>query len=167
MAIACEPKVLLADEPTTALDVSIQAQILELLKNLTTELQLSLVLVSHDMSVVAGLADEVVVMYGGFIAEQGDALQVFEHAAHPYTHGLLASIPDTAPDPDAALLGIPGQPPDMRSLPEGCPFRARCAYAFDKCVHRPPLDFLDDGHRAACWLGPEVKLAERSGHGAA
>ena len=101
MAIACEPKVLLADEPTTALDVSVQAQILELLKNLTTELGISLVLVSHDLSVVAGLADDVLVMYGGFLAEQGDALEIFEHPAHPYTAGLLASIPDTAPDPDA------------------------------------------------------------------
>ena len=167
MAIACEPKVLLADEPTTALDVSIQAQILELLKTLTTELDLSLVLVSHDMSVVAGLADDVLVMYGGFVAEQGDALQVFEHPAHPYTRGLLASIPDVAPDPDAPLLGIPGQPPDMRTIPEGCVFRARCAHAFDKCVHRPPLDALGLNHSAACWLGPEVNHAERTGRGAA
>jgi oligopeptide/dipeptide ABC transporter ATP-binding protein len=167
MAIACQPKVLLADEPTTALDVSIQAQILELLKTLTSELQLSLVLVSHDMSVVAGLADDVLVMYGGFVAEQGDALQVFEHPAHPYTRGLLDSIPDTAPDPDEALVGIPGQPPDMRTIPEGCVFRARCAYAFDECVNRPPLSPIGDGHTAACWLGPEVKLAERTEHGAA
>jgi oligopeptide/dipeptide ABC transporter ATP-binding protein len=126
MAIACEPKVLLADEPTTALDVSVQAQILELLKRLTTELGISLVLVSHDLSVVAGLADDVLVMYGGFQAEQGDALQIFEHPAHPYTAGLLASIPDTAPDPDAALVGIPGQPPDMRAVPAGCVFAPRC-----------------------------------------
>jgi len=167
MAIACQPKVLLADEPTTALDVSIQAQILELLKTLTRELQLSLVLVSHDMSVVAGLADEVLVMYGGFVAEQGDALQVFEHPAHPYTRGLLASIPDSAPDPDAALVAIPGQPPDMRAIPEGCVFRARCAYAFDRCVDRPTLSPLDDGHEAACWLEPEVKVAERTGYGTA
>jgi oligopeptide/dipeptide ABC transporter ATP-binding protein len=167
MAIACQPKVLLADEPTTALDVSIQAQILELLKTLTSELQLSLVLVSHDMSVVAGLADDVLVMYGGFVAEQGDALQVFEHPAHPYTRGLLASIPDTAPDPDAALVGIPGQPPDMRTIPEGCVFRARCAFAFDECGSRPPLSSVGDGHRAACWLRPEVKVAERTRHGAA
>jgi oligopeptide/dipeptide ABC transporter ATP-binding protein len=167
MAIACQPKVLLADEPTTALDVSIQAQILELLKTLTSELQLSLVLVSHDMSVVAGLADEVLVMYGGFVAEQGDALQVFEHAVHPYTRGLLASIPDTAPDPDATLVGIPGQPPDMRAVPEGCVFRARCAYAFDQCLSRPALTLRDGGQRAACWLEPEVTLAERTGHGTA
>jgi oligopeptide/dipeptide ABC transporter ATP-binding protein len=167
MAIACQPKVLLADEPTTALDVSIQAQILELLKTLTGELQLSLVLVSHDMSVVAGLADEVMVMYGGFVAEQGDALQVFELPAHPYTHGLLASIPDSAADPDASLVGIPGQPPDMRTIPEGCVFRARCPHAFDRCVERPPLSELDAGHQAACWLGPEVRLAERTGHGTA
>ena len=167
MAIACQPKVLLADEPTTALDVSIQAQILELLKKLTGELQLSLVLVSHDMSVVAGLADEILVMYGGFIAEQGDALQVFEEPAHPYTRGLLASIPDSADDPDAVLVGIPGQPPDMRAIPEGCVFQARCAHAFDKCVHRPALDAVSPGHRAACWLGPEVNHGDRSRRGAA
>jgi oligopeptide/dipeptide ABC transporter ATP-binding protein len=167
MAIACQPKVLLADEPTTALDVSIQAQILELLKTLTAELQLSLVLVSHDMSVVAGLADEVLVMYGGLIAEQGDALQVFEQPAHPYTRGLLASIPDSAPDPDAVLIGIPGQPPDMRTIPAGCAFRSRCSYAFDKCVDRPPLDEFAPRHRAACWLEPEVNHGDRSGRGAA
>lgn len=167
MAIACEPKVLLADEPTTALDVSIQAQILELLKSLTTELKLSLVLVSHDMSVVAGLADEVLVMYAGLVAEQGDALQVFEHAAHPYTRGLLNSIPDTTPDPDAALLGIPGQPPDMRTIPDGCPFMPRCAYAFDKCAQRPPLDVLGGDHSVACWLGGEVDHAEQTRRGTA
>jgi oligopeptide/dipeptide ABC transporter ATP-binding protein len=167
MAIACQPKVLLADEPTTALDVSIQAQILELLKTLSRDLQLSLVLVSHDMSVVAGLADEVLVMYAGFVAEQGDSLQVFEHPRHPYTRGLLASIPDTAPDPDAALLGIPGQPPDMRTIPDDCTFRPRCAYAFDECARRPPLTELAAGHRAACWLRQEVELAEPTGRGAA
>jgi oligopeptide/dipeptide ABC transporter ATP-binding protein len=167
MAIACEPKVLLADEPTTALDVSIQAQILELLKSLTTELKLSLVLVSHDMSVVAGLADEVMVMYAGFIAEQGDALQVFEHPAHPYTRGLLNSIPDATPDPDAALLGIPGQPPDMRTVPDGCPFRPRCPHAFEKCSDRPPLGALAGDHSAACWLGGEVDHAERTQRGTA
>jgi peptide/nickel transport system ATP-binding protein len=119
------------------------------------------------MSVVAGLADEVMVMYGGFVAEQGDALQVFEHPAHPYTHGLLASIPDSASDPDAPLVGIPGQPPDMRTIPEGCVFRARCPHAFARCVERPLLSEIDAGHHAACWLGPEVRLAERTGHGTA
>jgi oligopeptide/dipeptide ABC transporter ATP-binding protein len=167
MAIACEPKVLLADEPTTALDVSVQAQILELLKKLTSDLGISLVLVSHDLSVVAGLADDVMVMYGGFLAEQGDALQIFEHPAHPYTAGLLASIPDTAEDPAAPLVGIPGQPPDMRSVPEGCVFQPRCPHAFDKCAQRPPIDVRGPSHRAACWLGPEVNVAGRSGRGAA
>jgi oligopeptide/dipeptide ABC transporter ATP-binding protein len=167
MAIACQPKVLLADEPTTALDVSVQAQILELLKNLTTELGIGLVLVSHDLSVVAGLADDVLVMYGGFLAEQGDALQIFEHPAHPYTAGLLASIPDTATDPDAPLVGIPGQPPDMRAVPAGCVFAPRCAYAFDRCAERPPLDLRGPAHRAACWLGPEVNIGDRLGRGAA
>ena len=167
MAIACEPKVLLADEPTTALDVSVQAQILELLKNLTTELGISLVLVSHDLSVVAGLADDVLVMYGGFLAEQGDALEIFERPAHPYTAGLLASIPDTAPDPDAELVGIAGQPPDMREVPPGCVFAPRCGYAFDPCGQRPPLEQRGPAHRAACWLGPEVNLGERIGRGAA
>jgi oligopeptide/dipeptide ABC transporter ATP-binding protein len=155
MAIACQPKVLLADEPTTALDVSVQAQILELLKNLTTELGIALVLVSHDLSVVAGLADDVLVM------------QIFEHPAHPYTAGLLASIPDTATDPDAPLVGIPGQPPDMRAVPAGCVFAPRCDYAFDRCAERPPLDLRGPDHRAACWLGPEVNIGDRLGRGAA
>ena len=167
MAIACEPRVLLADEPTTALDVSVQAQILELLKNLTTELGISLVLVSHDMSVVAGLADDVLVMYGGYLAEQGDAVQVFEHPAHPYTAGLLASIPDTAPDPDAPLTGIAGQPPDMRTMPAGCVFAPRCPHAFGRCAQQPPLEDRGPSHRAACWLGPEVNVGERVGLGAA
>ncbi len=167
MAIACQPRVLLADEPTTALDVSVQAQILELLKNLTTELGISLILVSHDLSVVAGLADDVLVMYGGYLAEQGDAVQVFEHPAHPYTAGLLASIPDTAPDPDAPLTGIAGQPPDMRTMPAGCAFAPRCPHAFERCAQRPPLEERGPSHRAACWLGPEVNVGERVGLGAA
>jgi oligopeptide/dipeptide ABC transporter ATP-binding protein len=167
MAIACQPRVLLADEPTTALDVSVQAQILELLKNLTTELGISLILVSHDLSVVAGLADDVLVMYGGFLAEQGDAVRVFEQPAHPYTAGLLASIPDTAPDPDAPLIGIAGQPPDGRSVLAGCVFQPRCPHAFDRCGQRPPLEDRGAAHRAACWLGPEVNLGDRLGHGAA
>jgi oligopeptide/dipeptide ABC transporter ATP-binding protein len=167
MAVACQPKVLLADEPTTALDVSVQAQILELLKNLTAELGISLILVSHDLSVVAGLADDVLVMYGGFLAEQGDAVQVFEQPAHPYTAGLLASIPDTAPDPDARLIGIAGQPPDGRSVPLGCVFQPRCPHAFERCGERPPLEDRGPSHRAACWLGPEVNLGERLGSGAA
>ena len=166
MAIACQPKVLLADEPTTALDVSVQAQILELLKNLTTELGISLILVSHDLSVVAGLADDVLVMYGGFLAEQGDAVQVFEQPAHPYTAGLLASIPDMAIDPDAPLIGIAGQPPDMRSVPAACVFQPRCLYAFERCEQRPPLEDRGLAHRAACWLGPEVNVGERLGSGA-
>jgi peptide/nickel transport system ATP-binding protein/oligopeptide transport system ATP-binding protein len=167
MAVACQPQVLLADEPTTALDVSVQAQILELLKNLTAELGISLILVSHDLSVVAGLADDVLVMYGGFLAEQGDAVRVFEQPAHPYTAGLLASIPDTAPDPDAPLIGIAGQPPDGRSVPVGCVFQPRCPHAFERCGQRPPLEDRGPSHRAACWLGPEVNLGERLGSGAA
>jgi len=166
MAIACEPRVLLADEPTTALDVSVQAQILELLKKLTTEMSISLILISHDLSVVAGLADDVMVMYGGYLVEHGEALGVFEQPRHPYTAGLLASIPDMAPDPEAELIGIPGQPPDMRALPSGCVFRPRCTHAFAACEERPALQDRGPAHRAACWLGPEVSL-DRTGRGAA
>src|ERR1051325_6560596 len=104
MAIACEPRLLIADEPTTALDVTVQAQILELLKKLTTEMAISLILISHDLSVVAGLADDVMGMYGGYLVEHGEALGVFEQPRHPYTAGLLASIPDMAPDPEAELV---------------------------------------------------------------
>ena len=168
MALACDPKILLADEPTTALDVSVQAQILELLKRLTEQLGIAMVLVSHDMSVVAGLADEIAVMYGGHVVEHGDTLQLFERPAHPYTRGLLASIPDSADDPDAPLVGIPGQPPDLHRLPQGCIFRPRCAYAVTTCAQTaPPLELRSGGQRAACWVDVEAVTGQEAAHGPA
>lgn len=151
MALACRPQILLADEPTTALDVSVQAQILELLRGLCTDLDISLVLVSHDLSVVAGLADEVAVMYGGFLVERADTVQLFDLPSHPYTLGLLASLPEATSDYEAVLSGIPGSPPDLREVPTGCVFRPRCPYAFEKCLERPTLAIQRGEHPTACW----------------
>jgi oligopeptide/dipeptide ABC transporter ATP-binding protein len=168
MALACNPKVLLADEPTTALDVSVQAQILELLKRLSEELGISLVLVSHDMSVVAGLADEIAVMYGGHVVEHGETVQLFDQPAHPYTRGLLASIPDATADPDAPLIGIPGQPPDLRRLDRGCIFRQRCTFTVSTCAEAsPPLEIRHSGQRAACWVDVDTVTGQGAAHGPA
>ena len=161
MALAAEPAVLIADEPTTALDVSVQAQILELLKGLTAELGIALLLVSHDMSVVAGLADEVAVMYGGEIVERGDALDLFERAVHPYTIGLLASIPDSVDDPEAPFVAIPGAPPVLTNAPVGCPFKPRCDLAVDQCDQRPPMTEVGPGHVSACWVNTPAARSEK------
>jgi oligopeptide/dipeptide ABC transporter ATP-binding protein len=160
MALACGPRVLLADEPTTALDVSIQAQILELLTRLCRDLNVSLVLVSHDLGVVAGIADEVLVMYGGFKVEHGAVDRLFKNAAHPYTRGLLDSIPDVVSDADAPLTGIPGQPPDLRVIGEECIFRPRCQYAFDRCAERPQLQPVGPDQEVACWAALQATAAE-------
>jgi oligopeptide/dipeptide ABC transporter ATP-binding protein len=160
MALACGPQVLLADEPTTALDVSIQAQILELLTRLCSDLNISLVLVSHDLGVVAGIADEVLVMYGGFKVEHGAVDRLFTHSAHPYTRGLLNSIPDVMSDANAPLTGIPGQPPDLRVIGEECIFRPRCPDAFDRCAERPQLQPAGPDHEVACWAALQATPAE-------
>ena len=159
MAIACEPVLLLADELTTALDVSVQAQILELLTDLTERLHLSLVIVSHDLSVVAGMADRILVMYNGAVVEEGPADRIFAHPEHPYTRGLLASIPDFAEDPDAPLTGIPGHAPGPGEAVMGCSFAPRCPHCFERCTQdEPELTETAGGHRAACWLAsPSVR----------
>jgi oligopeptide transport system ATP-binding protein len=156
MALVNRPQVLIADEPTTALDVTTQAQILELLAELQAEMGLALVLVSHDLGVVAGVADRVLVMYAGRIVEEGPADRIFAAAGHPYTRGLLASVP-RADHARATLDAIPGSPPDPSALPEGCPFHPRCALAQDACrERRPELRVLTGGHRAACLFADEV-----------
>jgi len=132
MALLCEPEVLIADEPTTALDVTVQAQILLLLRELQQNFGTAIVLITHDLGVVAGLCDQVVVMYGGRVMEQGSAQQLFKSASHPYTLGLLRAIPRMDRD-DATLLSIPGAPPNMARLPKGCPFSPRCAFADQRC----------------------------------
>ena len=132
MALLCEPEVLLADEPTTALDVTVQAQILVLLRELQRDFGTAIVLITHDLGVVAGLCDQVMVLYGGRVMEQGDARHIFNAASHPYTQGLLRAIPRLDRD-DVDLLAIPGAPPNMAQLPQGCPFGPRCAWAKPRC----------------------------------
>jgi oligopeptide transport system ATP-binding protein len=151
MSLACEPQILLADEPTTALDVTVQAQILDLIKDLQQRLQTALLLVSHDLGVVAGTANEVAVMYAGRIVEHGSTEQIFYQPRHPYTLGLRSSIPQLAER--EAVAPIPGQPPDLANLPSGCPFRVRCRSALAVCaVERPPSTFVAPGHRVECHL---------------
>ena len=156
MALVCHPKLLIADEPTTALDVTIQAQILELLERLQAELGMAVMLITHDLGVVAGTADRVVVMYAGQVVEQASTVELFARPLHPYTEGLLASVPRLdASQQDRArgrLHSIPGQVPAATAWPDGCRFHPRCPYAWDRCrAEEPPL--LESGaHTARCWL---------------
>jgi oligopeptide/dipeptide ABC transporter ATP-binding protein len=156
MALVCHPKVLIADEPTTALDVTIQAQILELLDRLQEELGMAVLLITHDLGIVAGHADRVVVMYAGRVVETAKTSTLFDQPTHPYTEGLLAAVPriDT---PRARLHAIPGQVPAATAWPTGCRFHPRCPYAWDKCVAQEPplLDTGVPGHAARCWLVTE------------
>jgi peptide/nickel transport system ATP-binding protein len=165
MALICHPKVLIADEPTTALDVTIQAQILELLDRLQSELGMAVLLITHDLGVVAGHADRVVVMYAGRVVETATTAALFERPTHPYTEGLLAAVPriDT---PRTRLHAIPGQVPAATAWPPGCRFHPRCPYAWEKCVaQEPPLLEVgnDAGHTARCWLvtEPQRRVAQR------
>jgi peptide/nickel transport system ATP-binding protein len=150
MALSCDPALLIADEPTTALDVTVQAQILDLILTLRKNFGSSVLLITHDMGVVAQTADRVAVMYAGNIAESGATATVFADPRHPYTSGLLAAIPRlTGPRPDR-LAAIPGAPPAPQNRPTGCPFSPRCRAVFDRCATRPPLT-RHAGHAAACW----------------
>jgi peptide/nickel transport system permease protein len=152
LALACEPDVIVADEPTTALDVMIQAQILELLGGIARDMGMGIILVTHDLGVVAQTCDRVVVMYAGEVAEENDAATLFAAPRHPYTQQLLGSFPDLA-HPDRPLRGIPGAPPRLEAMPTGCRFAPRCPHAFDRCVaERPPDYATDTGGRAACFL---------------
>jgi len=152
MAVACRPRLLIADEPTTALDVTIQAQIMELLRSLQRELGMAVLLITHDLGVVAHFAERVLVMYAGKIVEQGSVRDVFKRASHPYTQALLAALPDPQ-NPGKRLAAIPGRVPTPAMLPPGCAFCARCAHAFEPCASRqPPLFAVGEGHRAACFL---------------
>jgi len=152
MALACEPKLLIADEPTTALDVTIQAQILALLRELKERLGMAMLLITHDMGVIAGHADRVNVMYAGRVVETAEAATLFDHMHHPYTQALLASIPQLDQDMRKALHAIPGLPPDLAHPPQGCRFAARCPRATDKCrTEEPPLAGKTLDHRFACW----------------
>ena len=157
MAIACEPAILIADEPTTALDVTIQAQILDLLKDLQRENGMAIILITHDLGVVARMADEVLVMYAGQIVETGTVDDIFYDSAHPYTLGLRAAMPTNDPEGDNKLMPIEGSPPDLFQPPEGCGYCARCPYAMRVCEANDPASFtLSDTHTARCWQHHET-----------
>ena len=152
MALCCEPELIIADEPTTALDVTIQAQILELMKGLTKRLGVALIIITHNLGVVARYADRVNVMYAGKIIERGNARQIYHETSHPYTLGLLRSVPRLDQPRKAKLDPIEGQPPDLARLDDGCAFRPRCRYAVERCATEiPPLEGVRDGHVSACW----------------
>ena len=152
MALSCSPRLIIADEPTTALDVTIQAQILELMKALTTEFGVALIIITHNLGVVARYADRVNIMYAGKIIERGSAREIYSNPRHPYTVGLLKSVPRLDQPRRAKLEPIEGQPPDLINLPLGCAFRARCRWAVDRCAAEvPPLMQTGDGHWSACW----------------
>ena len=151
MGLLCRPKILLADEPTTALDVTIQAQILELMQKLQHEYGTAIILVTHDLGVVAGMSDRVNVMYAGRLAETAGAIELFDDPRHPYTRGLLGSVPRLSGDTDADLDSIKGSPPDLADLPAGCAFRPRCTFETERCAaEAPPLFDLGGGRSSAC-----------------
>lgn len=153
IALACQPEILIADEPTTALDVTIQAQVLDLMKDLKDEMDTSIILITHDLGVVAETAQRVAVMYGGVIVEAGTVDDIFSEPKHPYTWGLLESIPDIKRDEKRRLVPIEGSPPDLFSPPKGCPFAPRCKYAMEVCVEEmPPAIEISGEHHAKCWL---------------
>jgi oligopeptide transport system ATP-binding protein len=156
MALSCEPELLIADEPTTALDVTIQAQILELIKELKAETGTSVILITHDLGVVAGMTDHLIVMYAGKIFEQAPTKELFARPGNPYTRGLLRSVPDPTSDAET-LYQIPGQPPDLAHLPSGCPFAPRCERAEEICTREfPPFVELTPSHRSLCHFANEV-----------
>ena len=159
MALACEPKLMIADEPTTALDVTIQAQILDLLRELVAEENAALILITHDLGVVADVADEIVVMYAGRVVERAPTRQLFYDPQHPYTWGLLGSIPRLDRPKQERLHSIKGTPPSLINAPAGCKFRPRCPHAFAKCTEEPPLEnrVEEPGHLDRCWLSVEEK----------
>ena len=159
MALSCNPDVLIADEPTTALDVTIQAQILELLANLREDFDSSVILITHDLGVVAEVADEIIVMYAGRVVERGSKREIFYDPQHPYTWGLLGSIPRLDRPKPKKLHSIEGTPPSLINLPRGCKFRPRCPHAFEKCQEEPDLQrrVEDAGHLDRCWLSVEEK----------
>ena len=151
IALSCNPSLILADEPTTALDVTIQAQILELMKDLSKRLGVAMLIITHNLGVVARYADRVNVMYAGRIIERGTAREIYGNPRHPYTLGLLRSVPRLDEPKRERLDPIQGQPPDLTRLPRGCSFSPRCAYRVERCAEAPPLIALDAAHRSACW----------------
>jgi oligopeptide/dipeptide ABC transporter ATP-binding protein len=153
IALACNPTLLIADEPTTALDVTIQAQILERVKELRDKFGMTVIWITHDLGVIAGLADQVIVIYAGLIVEYSDVWDLFANPKHPYTLGLLASLPNLNSLGSNRLANIEGHPPDMLKEPELCPFLPRCRFAIDRCLRKMPLlEQVNDNHQVACWV---------------
>ena len=152
LALSCNPKLLIADEPTTALDVTIQAQILSLIKSMNKQFGMTTMLITHDLGVVATVCDKVAVMYGGLIMEYGTVDEIFYHPRHPYTMGLLGSIPHVDGGEKRRLIPIDGTPPDLINPPKGCPFSTRCKYCMNVCTQEQPPYFAEDKHRTMCWM---------------
>jgi oligopeptide/dipeptide ABC transporter ATP-binding protein len=160
LALACEPELLIADEPTTALDVTIQAQILDLMRTLKHEMGTSTILITHDLGVVAGMADRVIVMYAGKVFETASTRDLFARPANPYTRGLLLSVPDVTDTSGGELYQIPGSPPDVSRLPPGCPFAPRCDRAEAICRETfPPVVTVAEGHSSLCHFAEDVYRA--------
>lgn len=158
IAIACSPKILIADEPTTALDVTIQAQIVDLVASLRKEFNLSVIWITHDLGVVAGLADRVLVMYAGTCIETARVDDLYEHPSHPYTRGLLGALPKPEMNQAKRLVNIPGSPPDIYTAPYSCVFAPRCPLVFERChMELPPLEDLGNNHLAACFLAKKLR----------
>ena len=165
IAFACDPKILICDEPTTALDVTIQSQILDLIKELQKEHKTTVIMITHDLGIVANIAQEIAVMYAGVIVGKGSSRDVFYHPRHPYTWALIESVPHFNLKNKEALASIPGNPPDLLNPPTGCPFSTRCKYCMQICKERMPERFeFENGHTAACWLhhplAPKVMMPE-------
>jgi oligopeptide transport system ATP-binding protein len=156
MGLGCNPNLIIADEPTTALDVTVQAQLLELLKNLTRDFNTALIIITHNLGVVARYADRVNVMYAGRIVEKGTSYEIYEEPRHPYTIGLMNSVPKLDQDVKQRLIPIRGQPPNLAYVPEGCAFHPRCDYAMERCRReRPELEVISGQHEKACWVNVE------------
>ncbi len=161
MAFACHPAVVIADEPTTALDVTVQQQVLDLMLDLRREHRTSIILITHDLGVVAETADRVMVMYAGRVVETGTVYEIFDKPQHPYTRALLASVPRLEGERLERMHAISGQPPDLLSLPTGCPFRPRCPEAHDRCAAMPEWIEFSSTHRARCWLAVNSEHSPR------
>jgi oligopeptide transport system ATP-binding protein len=157
MALACTPSLLIADEPTTALDVTIQAQIIELVKRLKTDVGMAMIWITHDLGVVAGIADRVIVMYAGFIVEEAEVDDLYDRPLHPYTLALLQALPRADRRREQTLKSIQGAPPNLLIEPVGCPFAPRCEFVQEKCIHEnPQLLNIENTHKAACWVDPRT-----------
>ena len=163
MALACEPDILIADEPTTALDVTIQAQILELMQDLQKKLGMAIIMITHDLGVIASMCDEIIVMYAGGVCERGTADEIFYNPCHEYTRGLLRSIP-TFENKNEKLTPISGSPIDLLNMPKGCPFASRCDRAMKICLEERPEEIeINDFHRASCWMNVKAVYDEAKG----